>query len=321
VKKNRYMNLIFLSLIFFLLMLFLTLSAMEDRMGSDDEKLPLAFWNQEEYDRAIHTIDQSRQLTIDITVKDGENLVTKSPFAICTNRSAFEGGDECEEVTPDTKGRFQRLIHYDHSLIDVTFDRRSIPSSCGIDTMSFIWYHPGKWFSSLIYTVDFSPFLAIEKLSSEKESVEFSFTYPEHWIENKVGVSFGNLYGINSDAEKEPRGRTDSEVVIKREGKGRCVVILNMKSFFQRWNDNYSTPYKPGDMYPVSVVFRLAPPHDFFTTTPPERKDPPFVPKKYGGEVDSSDGDPFLSVPSIEPMEEVMVAIRRKIKVTGAMVE
>jgi hypothetical protein len=315
------MNLIFLSLVFFLLMLFLTLSAMEDRMGSDDEKLPLAFWNQEEYDRAIHTIDQPRQLTIEITVKDGENPVTRSPFAICTRHTPFEGGDECMEVSLDTKGRFQRLMKYDHSLIDVTFDDRSIPSVCGIDTMSFVWYHPGKWFSSLIYDVDFSPFLVNEKLSADRESVEFSFTYPGHWVEKNVGVSFGNLYGINSDAEKEPRGRTDSEVVIKREDRGICVATLNMKSFFLRWNDNYSTPYKPGDMYPVSVVLRLAPPQDFFTTTPSERKDPSFVPKKYGSEVDSSDGDPFLSVPSIEPVEEVRIEIRREIKVTGAMVE
>jgi hypothetical protein len=321
VKKNRYMNLIFLSLVFFLLMLFLTLSAMEDRMGSDDEKIPLAFWNQEEYDLAMHAIDQSRELHMDITVKDGKKPIDRTFFQVCTLRTPFEGGDECIEVKLDANGRFQGLIKYNHSLIDTTFDSRGIPPSCGIDTMSFIWYHPGKWFSSLIYVIDFSQFHVKEKLSAQKDKVEFSFSYPAYWIEKTVGVYFGDLYGISSDAEQEPQGRTDSEVIIKREEKGTCVVILNMKNFFLHWNDNYSTPYKAEDIYPVSVVFSIVPPEGFFKTTPSRRKDPSFVPRQYGGEVDSSDGDPFLSVPSIEPLKEGNIEIKRRIRVTGAMVE
>ncbi|MBN1698635.1 MAG: hypothetical protein JW881_14060 [Spirochaetales bacterium] len=312
-RKNTLLNLAFLSLVFFLLLIFMTLTAMEDSVGSDKELLQPAYWNQEEYDRALHAIDQPRDLTLQLTVTNGGKPSAGLPFEIVTGDEVSSG-----EIL-DAAGYFRKKVRYHHSFIETVFDNRIIPSSSRIDSTTYSWYYPGEWFSSLIYTVDFSLFSVKERMSAGKEEMEYAFSYPAGWKEKNAGVSFGSLYGMSSDAAAEPGGRKDTEARIIREEKGVCRVILHMNDFFRKWNDNYSTPYKAGDAYRVTIGLTLMPPGDFFTTAPSDRLDPAFVPKRYGGEVEATDGDPFLSVPSIVPEEKIRIEITRDIRLTAEM--
>ena len=103
------------------------------------------------------------------------------------------------------------------------------------------------------------------------------------------------------------------------KGDGWARLDYRMAEFFSRWNDNFSRPYVAGNTFNIYGTVTLKPPPGFFETSPSDIVDPEFIPKAYPGRVSQHDGNPYLQVPSTEPVEEVYYRFSRSITVTPEM--
>ena len=101
--------------------------------ASAEDDLPPAYWNQDEYDRALHLIAQPRQLELDFGFMGGGRPLARKAVRVYTKRTIFEGGDVFTDLTIDGDGRLMGPLAYDHSLIEIELPGTSLPHGCGLD--------------------------------------------------------------------------------------------------------------------------------------------------------------------------------------------
>ena len=73
-----------------------------------DNSTQLAYWNQDEYDEAVHKIHQKRNLLLDIKFKYGEHKIVENKVRVYTDRVPYIGGDVYTEIPLVGEGR---LVH------------------------------------------------------------------------------------------------------------------------------------------------------------------------------------------------------------------
>jgi hypothetical protein len=285
------------------------------KSGNEDE-LPEAYWNQEEYDHVMHDIHQERDLSLIISLRKGEEILSGRVIQVYTGWKKYGSEDKHTEIISDNNGMIIKNITYKHSFIGIRLASSFFTGENSMSSAFFSWYHPGAWVKELAFDIDLRHFISRVYPATEKGMVQCDLFYPPGWVEKKIWVSFQRLFALTSTPGEHPRGLSAPEAEIIRKGEGKITVILNMPGFFKKWNKNYSRPWQEGDLYPVSISLGLIPPGDFFRTTPSHKKDPVFIPKKYSKKVDVEDGDPYLSIPPAEHEEEVIVFVDINVPVT-----
>lgn len=283
--------------------------------GAEDGAPP-AYWNQEAYDRAVHLIDQPRQTELGFRFLVGGRPLAGKCARVYTRRCFVAGGDEFTERALDPEGRLRGRLDYGHSLVETEFPAESLPAGSGLESVALRWFRPGEWRDALGASLDLARFSLGETPVGKDVSVALEFAFDPAFTVARFYIAFGNLLGLEFSAD----GKTEAtEAEARVVGAGRARLEFRMRDFFAKWNGNYSRPYRAGDAYAVSGSITLAPPPGFFESRPSARRDSPYAPRKYAGEVSHEDGNPFLDVPSTAPVEEVACTFSRQVKVTAAM--
>ena len=106
------------------------------------------------------------------------------------------------------------------------------------------------------------------------------------------------------------------EATVTVQKKGLAHFTFHMHTFFEKWMNNFSTPYQVGDEFPLDLTLTF---ETLFDVKPSSRKDPEFVPKEYDGRVDHTDGNPYLGVPSTTPENTLQLSVKPKLTLTEPM--
>lgn len=289
------------------------------RVDRENNMLPKAYWNQAEHDQAMYKIHQPRNLILTVSIRHDETYFPERIFRVYKGREKYGSEEEFIDITLDKNGITEQKINYNHSFIGIEFSPALFGVTNGIDTAFFAWYTPGTWVKELIVDIDITHFSSRMFSNPDNGTVHCDFLYNPEWIEKKVWVSFERLFTLTSTSEEHPDGLSAREGIVERKERGIMTILLNMPGFFNKWNKNYSKPWQEGDIFPVSLTLTLTPPARFFRTVPSRRQDPPFVPRKYNGKVNASEGDPYLFIPSTDLLEEAIIEMNINIPVTGVM--
>jgi len=276
----------------------------------------LAYWNQEEYDRAMHLIQQPRrlQLVLEFTAS-GEPLAGRR-VRVYTARSMVVGGDEYQEYTLDQHGRLKVEQEYGESLIDVELAGEALPEGCGLTSLTFHWYRPGKWYERLAIKSDLAPWqLRQLDQGQEKGEVHFQLSYDPALKPQSAFIGFTGLLGLTFEAPKLEQSYPEAAITLPQPGQAH--ITLRMRSFFKEWMKNYTKPYKPGDQYPIEVSLTFP---ATFQETPSSRTDPPFIPKQYDGRVDHRNGNPYLPIPPTDPETQITATAKKTLTLTPQMI-
>jgi len=272
----------------------------------------LAYWDQEEYDQAIHLIEQRRSIVLSLYFLDNNRSLANQHMRVYVARSMVEGGDEYHDYLLGTDGKLEFTQEYCESLIDVELDSRSLPSGSGIDTITFHWFCPGKWYDKLTIIRDLSNWAA--KIHPEKNgNVTIEVSYAPQLIPLSASVAFTRLLGHIFEG---PNMGSFPEASVNVPGPGQAQITFHMRAYFEKWMSNYSIPYQVGDEFPLELTLTFNTPFD---VKPSSRKDPGYLPKRYDGRVDHSDGNPYLGVPSTIPENTTQIAVFLKILLTKSM--
>jgi hypothetical protein len=272
----------------------------------------LAYWNQEDYDQAIHLIQQPRKLQLAVEFRAGDTPLAKKRVRVYIARSIVEGCDEFREYLLDEKGRLEIHQDYGESLIDVELEQDALPSSCGLDRLAFHWFHPGKCFDQLAIRRDVALW-AIRQASQKGGDVIFELAFDPALKPASAYVGFGQLLGHTFEGPKMG-GYPECAITLPRAGVAQ--ISVHMREFFNRWMKNYATPYKAGDEYAVEISFTF---DAAFPAKPSDRKDPPYLAKAYGGRMDHTSGNPYLSVPATTPESSIRASAQKKLSVNADM--
>ncbi|MBN2532511.1 MAG: hypothetical protein JXB88_06440 [Spirochaetales bacterium] len=319
-KRFVFISSIIICFIFFYLHLFSScLSDRENQKKKNNQ--PKAYWNQEEYDRAIHKIHQPRNLFLSISIWNGNEVFSNKTFCVYTGRQKYGSEDAYFNISLNEYGKAEQKIDYNHSFIGIELTPSLLPVESGIAAVFFSWYNPGTWVSELSVDIDVTHFSNRVYPSSDDGFVRSDLFYYPGFREKKVWVCFESLFVLTSTRKEHPQGLIAKEAEIKREEDGRISIILNMPGFFRKWNKNYASPWQEGDIYPVSISISLTPPAGFFRTVLSGKQDLTFVPKNYNGKVEVSDGDPYLFIPSTDSLEEVIINVNIDIPVTSMILK
>ncbi|MBN2441880.1 MAG: hypothetical protein JXJ04_11050, partial [Spirochaetales bacterium] len=208
-----------------------------------------------------------------------------------------------------------------HSFIGIDLTQSFIPKENGIQNIFYSWYKPGFRAEELSVTIDTSQFFCITYPASDSGIIQCDLLFPPDWEEKKVWVCFERNFALTSTPGEHPHELRAKEATIIREGKGKITIFLTLPDFFRRWNKTYTRPWRAGDVYPVELSLTLLPPENFTQVTLSDKKDPPFIPNHYEGKVDASKGDPYLFIPSVEPLEEIIIETTIHIPLTDAMID
>ena len=292
----------------------------EQKNHIKNTNLPKAYWNQEDHDRAKHKIHQPRDLILTLSLKNGNESIQDGVLKLFTGMEKYGSEDECKDIIITENNPFKQNFIYNHSFIGIELSPPILPVKNGIHTIFLSWYRPDTWVKELFINIDIAPFSCQVHSPMENSFIQCDLFFHPDWEEKKVWVCFERLFALTSTPKEHPAGLSAKEAEIVRKEKGIMTVFLNMPGFFQRWNKNYSHPWEEGDTYPVSITLTLAPPLSVFREIPSNREDPPFVPGNYNGKVDSSEGDPYLFVPSTDPLKEMVIDVDINVPVTDIMV-
>lgn len=272
----------------------------------------LAYWDQEDYDKAIHLIQQPRELLLSLQFSANKAPLANQRVRVYVGRSMFEGGDEYRDYLLDNEGKLEFTQEYNESLLDIELNSQALPSDSGLDTLTFHWFYPGKWFDKLTITRDLSPWTA-KILNENAGNVTIEVTYDPALIPTSASVGFSKLLGHIFEG---PKMGSFPEATVTIQKKGLAHFTFHMRTFFDKWMNNFTTTYQVGDEFPLDLTLTFETPFD---VKPSSRKDPEFVPKKYNGRVDHTDGNPYLGVPSTSPENTFQVSVKPKLTLSETM--
>ncbi|NDJ53882.1 MAG: hypothetical protein GYB68_12480 [Chloroflexi bacterium] len=272
-----------------------------------------AFWNQEEFDRAMHLIDQPRSVDLNVDI---QNAGQPTPFELMRGR--FQLGvmatEEPGTYSDPPDGSFNQSIDYEHSYLAIETALFEVDDLNG--EISVQWYQPGQNFESVAINLDLSDFSASAEPPTESGLVNLSLSYPADWESSQITGSFDRMLGISN---VPTLGEYESFIVRTPSLPGQTTLTFDLNSFFSRYQDNYANRFEPGDLFPISATFTFADPPAAFRSVSSNQSDPPFEPTEYPCLVDSSGGDPYLNLPPTEPFQQVVVTLRHEFVVTEAM--
>ncbi|MHA2406633.1 MAG: hypothetical protein ACXACH_07765 [Candidatus Hermodarchaeia archaeon] len=227
-------------------------------------------------------------------------------------RSMFEGGDEYRDYLLNDEGKLEFTQEYNESLLDIELDSQALPPDSGLDTLTFHWFYPGKWFDKLKINRELSPWTA-KILNETAGNVTFEVTYDPPLVPVSASVGFTKLLGHIFEG---PKMGSFPEATVTVQKKGLAHFTFHMHTFFEKWMNNFSTPYQVGDEFPLNLTLTFDTPFDVKSSS---RKDPEFIPKEYDGRVDHTDGNPYLGVPSTNPENTLQVSVKPKLTLTETM--
>jgi hypothetical protein len=272
----------------------------------------LAYWDQEEYDKAIHLIQQRRFLSLSLDFTANGVSLANQRVRVYVARSMVEGGDEYHDYLLGMDGKLEFMQQYDESLLDIELTKPSLPAGCGIDKITFHWFYPGSWVDQLKIKRDLGTWSA--KVDKEQEgNVTIVVTYEPHLAPISASVAFTQLLGHTFEG---PQMGSFPEASATIPNRGITHFTFHLRTFFNKWMKNYTTPYQIGDEFPIELTLAFDTPFD---VKPSTQKDPEYVPKTYNGRVDHTDGNPFLGVPSTTPEHTTQITVQQKIVLTEAM--
>ncbi|MFX0169791.1 MAG: hypothetical protein ACFE89_10600 [Candidatus Hodarchaeota archaeon] len=272
----------------------------------------LAYWDQEDHDKAMFQIRQPRQVVLSLSFEAKGVPFAKKRVRVYVARSMVEGCDEFHEYILNDEGDLELSQHYGESLIDVELHQEALPPDCGIDYITFHWYHPGQWFDQLSIHQDLTKW-RVNPPNTKNGDITFDVTFDPALRPTSAQVNFSNLLGYIFEA---PEMGSYPEATVKIRGKGQATFIIHMHRFFEKWAKNYQTPFQAGDEYPLELILTF---DTAFDVKPSSKKDPVFVPKSYDGRVDQADGNPYLGVPSTTPEHSTQLVIKPKVTLTSQM--
>ena len=272
----------------------------------------LAYWDQEDHDKAMHLIRQPRELLLSLNFKANGLPLAQKRVRVFVARSMVEGCDEFHEYLLDGNGSLELTQPYSESLIDVELTKDALPTECGIDQLTYHWFHPGKWFDQLSIHRDLSKWV-VSPFTSNGGDVSVEVTFDPALKPATAQVNFSNLLGHIFEA---PEMGSYPEASVKLSGKGKVTFTFHMSAFFEKWAKNYTTPFQAGDDYPLEILLTF---NSTFDVKSSSKKDPAFEPKTYDGRVDQADGNPYLGVPSTTPEETVQLVAKQKVTLTAEM--
>jgi hypothetical protein len=273
----------------------------------------LAYWDQEDHDKAMHLIHQPRNLSLQLAFAVGEVPLANKRVRVFVARSMVVGCDEFHDLLLDNEGKLELIQEYGESLIDVELGSQALPSGCEIDALTFHWFHPGKWFQSLKVKRDLESW-GLRQLEQKEGDITFELTFDSKLTPMSASVNFGNLLGHIYEG---PEMGSNPEATVTIPQKGKAHFTFHMRNFFEKWNSNYTTPFKVGDEYPLELFLTFNVP---FEVKPSSQKDPEFVPKVYDGRVDHTNGDPYIGVPPTIPESTIQILCKQKIPITNEMI-
>jgi len=277
-------------------------------------KMPrLAYWDQEDHDKAIHLIQQQRQLKLVLAFKTGKTPLFRKKVRVYVARSMVEGCDEFCDYLLDENGQLDLEQKYSESLIDVELGSQALPSESGLQTLTFHWFHPGKWFEHLTINQDIGSW-SIRQIWEGEGDLKFELTFDHKLTPASAFVGFSNLLGNSFEG---PKMGSTPEATITIPKTGRAHIIFHLREFFNKWMSNYKTPYNVGDEYPIEISMTF---NTSFEAKPTSKTDPPFVPKTYDGRVDHTDGNPYIGVPSTTPENTIQVNAKMNVVLTREMI-
>jgi len=284
--------------------------------GGLEIKTPHAHWNQQEYDRAIHRIQQQRHLELDVKFMRGSQAFTGDMVRIYTERSPFVDGDVFTTSKLDADGRLQELLFYGQSMVEIEMQGTAGGAGGATDSISLYWYHPGEWFDSISLSLDLGRFSLLETQPARRGAVSFDFAFDPSMSLSSFQPSFGNIIG----AQLPDRGESSTDIAgLHNGGTGWVRLDFHLKEFFERWNENYTKPYTVNDTIKIYGSVTLTTPPGFYKTIATDRCDQKFSPGRYGAVVTVEGDNPYLDVPLIEPIEEVYYRFSRDVIVTADM--
>lgn len=266
-----------------------------------------AFWNQEDYDKAVHTIKQVRRVrTTFLKFIDGE------PSSLRRVGLSYREEGKTRNLQLKHDGSVARNLTYTNSLLRfvVTPKYYAGLTDHGFDSVEFMWKRPGEWIDAIKGVIDLEPFVLAANSSLDPTVVTYAFTYAPTYTPRNVMISFGNLVGQEYNAGNEWKNDLGS-VTLSPTGTG--VITVRMKDFFAKWNESYSTPYKAGDLYTISLSMTFDAPKNLIAQAASAKQDPKFVAKKYACQADHLEGNPFLEVPDVTP--DTYVRFERSLEV------
>ncbi len=272
----------------------------------------LAYWDQEDYDKAIHLIQQRRTLTLALQFTANNTPLANQHIRVYVARSMVEGGDEYHDYLLGNDGTLEFTQEYCESLLDIELDSQALPPTSGLDSITFHWFYPGKWFDQLTIERDLTNW-SVQKHKEKDGDVSFEVTYDTKLIPVSASVGFTRLLGHIFEG---PKMGSFPEATVTIPGKGVALFTFHMRAFFEKWMGNYTTPYQVGDEFPLDLTLTFDTPFDVKTST---QKDPAFVSKAYDGRVDHTDGNPYLGVPTTTPEHTIQIAVKPKITLTETM--
>jgi hypothetical protein len=272
----------------------------------------LAYWDQEDYDKAIHLIQQSRTLNLSLGFTFNNTPLANQRVRVYVARSMVEGGDEYHDYLLDKTGKLEFAQEYHESLIDVELDSQSLPKACGLDAITFHWFYPGKWFEHLSINRDLTHWTTKTENRSNGDVI-IDVSYDPRLTPASASVGFTKLLGHIYEG---PDMGTFPEASVAITGKGVAQYTFYMPTFFEKWMKNFTTPYQVGDEFQLELTLTF---DTLFDVKPSNRKDPDFVPKAYDGRVDHTDGNPYLGVPSTAPEHTIQIIVKPKLTLTKDM--
>jgi hypothetical protein len=272
----------------------------------------LAYWDQEDHDKAMHLIQQSRELLLSLDLKANGAPLAQKKVRVYVARSMVEGCEEYHDYLLDENGSLELTQPYKESLIDIELTREALPKKAGIDQLLFHWFHPGKWFDQLSIHRDLTNWITTP-FTVSKGDVTVNVSFDATLDPTSAQVNFSNLLGHIFEA---PEMGSYPEASVKLSGKGKATFTFHMDAFFEKWAKNYSKPFQVGDEYPLEVLLTF---NTRFDVKPSSKQDPAFVPKTYDGRVDQTDGNPYLGVPSTTPEQTVQLVAKDKVILTPEM--
>ncbi|MFX1510368.1 MAG: hypothetical protein ACFFBR_08705 [Promethearchaeota archaeon] len=272
----------------------------------------LAYWDQEDYDKAIHLIHQPRFLNLSLAFTANSCPLANQRVRVYVARSMVEGGDEYYDYLLDKTGKLEFPQDYHESLLDIELGHQSLPKDCGLDAITFHWFHPGKWFDQLNISRDLTQWTAKVHNGSNGDVI-IDVAYDPALTPASASVGFSQLLGHIYEG---PNMGSFPEASVAIKGKSTTQFTFHMRTFFDKWMNNFTTPYQVRDEFPIelSLVFET-----HFDVKPSHRKDPEFVQKTYDGRVDHADGNPYLGVPSTKPENTIQVKVKPKLTITANM--
>lgn len=249
--------------------------------------------NQVEYDKATWLLNQTRKVKVDFEfLKDGLSSPINSVYVSTKNGGKINN-------TKIKSSTLKKNITYKKSFIDVTLNVAAEKSleALGIDAWSFHWKRPGKNYKSLSADFIVGAFSTVKVNPPDANGdVNYDITYDPAYELDNFGLSFGNLLSVTADPSVAMKEGEVAHAELIKPGYARAVI--HWKDFFAKWNDSFSTPYKDGDTFPLTLVAKFNPPAGLLKEVKSTKKDKVYKAKKYTCEVDYTQGNPFLDIPN-----------------------